>query len=748
MQASSTAEPEEPGEPSDSQERERARQRALDELQILDTPPERGFDELTQLAALYFDTPIALVSLIDRDRQWFKSRQGLDVTQTPRDIAFCNTAIQSGDVLVVNDALDDPRFANNPLVLQAPHVRFYAGAPLISSEGHALGTLCVIDRMPRSFTTGQREILASLSRQVIAQMELRSEHERVRRNKVELQSTKAQLELVLKGTNDGWWDRDVATREIYFSDRALDMVGYEPGDLPEGEDLSPRLFPPEDLQHINQVIREAVRSGQDRFSAELDLQYRNGGRIPVVCRGYITRDEKGWATRISGMMTDLSEFRRTQTAQEESLQRYRQLFDNSMDGVMLGRATDGQLFAINPAACAMLGRTEQELIAGGRKLFLDPNDPRIPPLFAKRQLEGSARGEINFIRADGSPFEIEVSSVLYESATGELLASTVFRDITQRRQAEEEMRIAATAFESHEGIFVCDPQWKILRVNAAFTKITGYTSEEALGKLPQELLGSEKTEEAFYAEMTQGLNTSGGWHGEVWDRRKNGEVYPSWLNVTALRDGTGQVTHYVATMTEITDRKQAEEEIRNLAFYDSLTGLPNRRLLLDRLQHSVELSRRTANGAALLYVDLDGFRKLNEQYGPEVGDRCLQHAARTIKSRVRSSDTVARLGGDEFVVLCENLGSDHARAREIAHMLASSIEQLLDRPCDLDGVTHHGGASVGIQVFIGGAQSAEELLQRADAAMYQRKAERAARVGNASEAPDRDSTALIRPESS
>lgn len=722
MQASRTPKPEELSDALEAHARELARQRALDDLQILDTPPERGFDELTHLAALYFNTPIALVSLIDRDRQWFKSRQGMEATQTPRDIAFCNTAIQSSGVLVVNDALADPRFANNPLVLLAPHVRFYAGAPLISSDGHALGTLCVMDRIPRDFSSDQCEILATLSRQVIAQMELRWEHERVRRSKAELLNTKAQLELVLKGTNDGWWDRDVATGAIYFSERALDMVGYQPGDLPDGEDLSPRLFPPNDLRHINDVIREAVRSGQVRFSAELELQHRYGSRIPVVCRGYITRDDTGWATRISGMMTDLSEFRRTQKAQEESLQRYRQLFDNSMDGVMLGRATDGQLFAINPSACAMLGRTEQELIEGGRKLFLDPNDPRIPPLFAKRQREGSARGEINFIRADGTPFEIEVSSVLYQSAAGEVLASTVFRDITKRRLAEEEMRIAATAFESHEGIFVCDPEWKILRVNAAFTKITGYTSDEALGQMPQNLLGSEKTEEAFYAEMTQGLNTSGGWHGEVWDRRKNGEVYPSWLNVTALRDGLGQVTHYVATMTEITDRKQAEEEIRNLAFYDSLTGLPNRRLLLDRLGQALNTSARHKRRGALLFLDLDNFKVLNDTRGHDMGDRLLKQVAQRLVACVREVDTVARLGGDEFVVMLLDLSEDAYVAATQTELVGEKILETLNQPYLLGESTFISTPSIGITLFGEQKESMDDLLKRADLAMYESKA--------------------------
>jgi len=704
------------------EERERQRQRALDELQILDTPPEAGFDELTRLASLYFGTPIALVSLIDRDRQWFKSRIGLHVTQTPRDIAFCNTAIQSPNVLVVNDALNDPRFAGNPLVLGAPNVRFYAGAPLVSSEGHALGTLCVIDHEPRSFTADQCEILASLSRQVIAQMELRWEHERVRRSKAELQKTKAQLELVLKGTNDGWWDRDVATREIYFSERTLEMLGYVPQDLPSGVDLSPTLFQPADLRHINDVIREAVRSGQERFSAELHMQHCNGNLIPVVCRGYITRDATGWATRISGMMTDLSEFRRTQRAQEESQQRYRQLFENSMDGVILGRASDGKLFAINPAACAMLGRTEQELIAGGRNLFLDPLDQRIARLFATRAREGAARGEINFVRADGTPFEIEVSSVVYRGADGQQMASTVFRDITQRKKAEEEMRIAATAFESHEAIFVCDANWTVLRVNAAFAKMTGYTAEEALGQSPRQLLGSEKTDAAFYIEMAKSLHETGTWHGEVWDRRKNGDVYPAWLIVTVLRDAQGEVSHYVATMTEITDRKKAEEEIRHLAFYDSLTGLPNRRLLIDRLGQALTNSARHKRKGALLFLDLDNFKVLNDTRGHDMGDRLLTQVAQRLVSCVREGDTVARLGGDEFVVMLLDLSEDPYAAATHAEHVGEKILQTLNQPYLLGNITYESSPSIGVTLFGEQKESMDELLKRADLAMYGAKA--------------------------
>lgn len=705
-----------------SDEQERQRQRALDELHILDTPPEAGFDELTRLASLYFDAPMALVSLIDRDRQWFKSRVGVDVLQTARDIAFCNAAIGSHEVMVVDDARADARFADSPLVVGEFGIRFYAGAPLISREGHALGTLCVMDHIPRSFNAEQREILASLSRQVIAQMELRWEHERLQHSQVELKMAKFQLELVLKGTNDGWWDRDLVKGETYFSERTLEMLGHDLRDFPPQRDLSQVLFPEADLQHINQVFRDAVKGGNERFSVELHLLHKDGHHVPVMCRGYITRDETGWATRISGMVTDLSEFKRSQKAQQESQESYRQLFENSMDGVILGRAEDGAIFAINRAACDMLGRSEEEVIRGGRKIFLDMEDPRVTRLFAQRARDGFVRGEMNFLRADGKPFECEVSSVLYKGADGKLLASTLFRNVSARKRAEAELRIAASAFESHEGIFVCDAEWTILRVNRAFTKITGYTEEETLGKSPRQLLGTEHSDSTFYIEMAKSLHETGIWHGEVWDRNKDGSVYPVWLIVTALKGEDGEVTHYVTTMTEISDRKKAEEEIRHLAFYDSLTSLPNRRLLLDRLGQALNTSSRHKRKGALLYLDLDNFKVLNDTRGHDMGDQLLKQVAQRLVSCVREGDTVARLGGDEFVVMLLDLDEDSYAAAAQVEIVGEKIQEALNQPYHLGHLTFLSTPSIGVTLFGEQKESTEELLKRADLAMYEAKA--------------------------
>jgi len=232
--------------------------------------------------------------------------------------------------------------------------------------------------------------------------------------------------------------------------------------------------------------------------------------------------------------------------------------------------------------------------------------------------------------------------------------ATVFEDITERKNAELQLRIAATAFESQEGMLVTDAQSVILRVNRAFSRMTGYSAEDVVGKTPK-LLRSGRHEAGFYAEMWRMIARDGEWKGELWNRRRSGEVYPQWLTITAVRAGTGEITHYVGTLTDISARKAAEEEVRNLAFYDPLTRLPNRRLLMDRLKRVIASSARHGYWSALLFMDLDDFKRLNDSLGHDKGDLLLRRVAVSLQACVRESDTIGRLGGDEFVIIFENI---------------------------------------------------------------------------------------------
>jgi diguanylate cyclase (GGDEF)-like protein/PAS domain S-box-containing protein len=299
-------------------------------------------------------------------------------------------------------------------------------------------------------------------------------------------------------------------------------------------------------------------------------------------------------------------------------------------------------------------------------------------------------------------------------------AVVTHRDITERRQSEANLRIAAIAFESPEGMMVTDARGHILQVNQAFCTITGYSRGEIIGQSPK-VLNSGRHDAAFYTAMWDAIRRHGSWEGEIWNRRKNGEVYPERLNITAVKERDGSVTNYVASLTDITLSKAASDEIKNLAFYDPLTRLPNRRLLLDRLRQVLASTAATGKYSALMFLDLDNFKTLNDTLGHNIGDQLLQQVAKRLHDCLRHGDTVARLGGDEFVVLAEGM-SDHAvGAAAHTETLGNKILASLNLPYQLGAHTVRSTPSIGATLFHNHEQAPDELLMQADIAMYQAK---------------------------
>ena len=282
-------------------------------------------------------------------------------------------------------------------------------------------------------------------------------------------------------------------------------------------------------------------------------------------------------------------------------------------------------------------------------------------------------------------------------------------DLTERKQAEQQLRIAAIAFESQEGMVVTDANNNILRVNQAFTSITGYTEKEVIGQTPT-LLHSGRQGKHFYAAMWESLNNTDAWEGEIWNRRKNGEIYPEHLTITAVKDSNGNVTNYVSTLMDITLRKAAEERIQYLAFYDPLTHLPNRRLLTDRLNQAMVLSERSGADGALLFIDLDHFKLINDTLGHAVGDLLLQQVAERLTNCVRECDTVARLGGDEFVILLEGLSEHPIEAAAQTENIGKKVITSLNQPYQLGSHEYQSTSSIGLALFSDHDQSREDFL--------------------------------------
>jgi diguanylate cyclase (GGDEF)-like protein/PAS domain S-box-containing protein len=290
-------------------------------------------------------------------------------------------------------------------------------------------------------------------------------------------------------------------------------------------------------------------------------------------------------------------------------------------------------------------------------------------------------------------------------------------DVTARKKAETQVRLAAQVFDTAaKGIMILDADKNVVEVNRAFTQATGFEAQEVVGKKPW-FLGGSLQDEAFYQGIWQALRKTGNWRGEIDNRRKNGEVIPALLNVSAVRDEHGEITHYAAIFSDIADLKAAQRQLEYLATYDTLTGLPNRNLFYDRLQHGVEKASRDGKRLALFFVDLDNFKTINDTLGHEMGDRLLAQVADRLSACTRREDTVARLGGDEFAIITEDVAHPGAEAAITArHMIAA-----LSAPFKLDNQEVFVSASIGIALFPDNGRDAAALLRNADTAMYKAK---------------------------
>lgn len=436
------------------------------------------------------------------------------------------------------------------------------------------------------------------------------------------------------------------------------------------------------------------------------------------------------------LMNEIEERKRVAATLRESVARYRAVTQSSNDAIITADSA-GMIIDWNRQAEAIFGYVENEII--GRPLTqLIPHRHRARHLRSmNRVLAGAATRamrtafETEGLHRNQSVFPVELSWAQWEVGECCYVSSTI-RDISEKKRTEQHLRVAATTFEAQDGVLITDANRVILRVNRAFIDITGYAAEEAVGKTPH-MLSSGRHDASFYAVMWESLARTGSWQGEIWNLRKNGEAYPEWLTITAVKGADHKVSNYVGTFADITQRKAAEDEIAQLAFYDQLTGLPNRRLLLDRLRHALAACTRSGRCGALMFFDLDNFKTLNDTLGHDVGDQLLVEVASRLKSCVRDSDTVARLGGDEFVVILNNLEdiNDSEMAAMQAEAIAVKIQAQLSQPFLLDLTVsadtqnkrnHHCTSSIGITLFHGQHDAADELMKRADTAMYQAKA--------------------------
>lgn len=532
-------------------------------------------------------------------------------------------------------------------------------------------------------------------------------------------ASERELQGILDNMQDTYYRTDVAGRIVRLSASGSTLLGY-PLTEAIAKPLADFYFDPRDREAF---LKTLAANGGSVSGYESRLRHRDGREIWVLTNAHYLRDADGRVVGIEGTTRDNTEHRRMVEALRYSEARLNGLIEALPDAVFL-KDGEGRWQVVNSAGLRLF-----HLIGADWRGKSSPEIADMRPDLTKEMVECRLSDEAAWqagrvTRSEEAILDPSVGERLWEFVKlpmfnpdgGRRSLVVVARDLTEQRRVEENLRLAAQVFEnSGEAIVIMDARSRVVSVNSAFADITGYLADEVLGKTPS-VLASDLHDDAFYQRLWTSLRESGYWHGELWSRRRNGEAYPAWLGISTLRGPQGGVSHYVAIFSDISERKAAEARIEFLAHHDPLTDLPNRLLLRDRLERAIAQGERAGSRVALLFIDLDRFKTVNDSLGHPVGDRLLREAAMRLRKCVREMDTVSRQGGDEFLIVLTELrdGDDVTR-------VAESILAAMSEPFSLDGHDVAISCSVGVAVYPEDGQGFDELLKKSDIAMYHAK---------------------------
>ena len=615
----------------------------LHALDLLDTPAEPAFDLITRLVALTLQVPIALVSLVDKDRQWFKSRVGVDMDETSREFSFCAHAILQPTPFIVEDACSDARFRDNPLVTGAPHIRFYAGVPVVTSAGRAIGTLCAIDSRPRTLTQSQIDTLVSLASLVSKEIQQREAallaRKQIDHAKNAIAQSEARFRSVFERASVGITMMAPDGRLIDVNDAFCATVGYRHDEL---VGLASRdITYPDDIDADWRLMQRMMAGEIERYEIEKRYLRKNG--------------EAAW---------------------------------------------------VNLSVTKML-------TAGGA---LDYFVAIVKDIHARKQAEASLaalRHELAH-RVEQRTAELHIAN--------EMLSYSVTQQVRfQQALVKRETELSAVIENANDAYVCIDAAGVISAWNQQAQEVFGWSALEAIGCRLDQLIIPTHLRAAHRAGMQRylacGSSTLLNQRIELPAIRRDGSEVPMEVRIQALDIGGTKI--FSAFLHDISKRKQVEQARECEARHDLLTGLPNRRALFEMLPQALARSDRNDNALVLFFLDLDGFKEVNDSWGHEAGDQVLQEVARRLSEGRRKIDSVARLAGDEFTVVLEGLAIEgRASAVEIAETLLAS----LCRPFQIGAGAVQISASIGIAFHLPGADvSADELLKIADSAMYEAK---------------------------
>jgi diguanylate cyclase (GGDEF)-like protein/PAS domain S-box-containing protein len=725
-----------------------ARVAALLSYSILDTQPDPAYDAFATMAAAICETPIALVSLVDAARNWHKASVGFPgASEIPRELSMCTHAVASGEMLEVKDTLLDARFCENPIVLGEPNIRFYAGAPLIDRDGHALGAICAIDRRPRELSAAQRESLTSLAKVVVKFIESR---------RGVAPRTLDQVSL-LSGALESAPDPIVLLRIaepgelgiIVFANRAfIELFGFGLGEL-LGNTFALLHGPNADLSRISR-LKAAARSGEAGYEV-IVLTTASGEDLTVEIRGrHIAAEYRIVSLR------DLTRLHRAQAALSAANQRLTSLLNNNNDAV-LTIDRQGKCLDTNVATEKLFGYSHDELHGSG---FLDVMGKTIFPggeAFPAKLLDGdSLEYARTFVHRDGHPLAVECKVVPMIVAGMIEGAYVIAKDVTERRRLTDLVTEQAKRTHALYLISAARASAEAEQIDAAlrlaaesFSMESGYVGEicngavvitNRVGELPFEIGYTFELERSFVGTAVsqqdviavediadRSVNPTvaakySGWHGYIASPLVVAGTVTGVIGILARRtvafsEFDKQFMRLVAALVSTLQERQSQQQrLDRMAFYDQLTELPNRAKFMATLGDALEDARTGKHIFAIHSIDLDGFKAVNDTAGHAVGDLALQEVGRRLRELVRPCDLPARLGGDEFVLLQREISR-----RSDTTALGGRIVAKLSEPYVLDGVTYGLGASVGVALFPEDGRDAKTLLRNADLALYAAK---------------------------
>ncbi|MCG8017542.1 MAG: PAS domain S-box protein [Candidatus Thiodiazotropha sp. 'RUGA'] len=533
---------------------------------------------------------------------------------------------------------------------------------------------------------------------------------------LKLQRSEERLRTVLNTIPDLVWLKDPDGVYLSCNQKYLEFLALSEEEILGKTDYD--LYPSEIADSYRKYDKAAIDHGEPRMNEE-DGVYADGRVVKLeTTKIPVYSSLKGKLIGVLGIGRDVTLQKQQEMALRESEARYRGLVEDA-PGLICHFRAKGEIVFVNDAYCHYFNKTADELI--GRsfyKLVPESDREQIRNGLAGLTLEAPVQShEHRVIASDGSiRWQRWTNRAIFDESGVATDFHSVGEDVTDHREVEDQLRIAATVYaNTAEGVTVTDLDGTILDVNASFCRITGYKREEVLGKNPR-LLKSGRHDLSFYQAMFHALEKRGVWRGELWNRRKNGDLYPELMTINQVKTAEGEVSGYVGVFSDISPLKETEERLDYLAHHDPLTSLPNRLLFSDRLTQAMHLAHRKKYRLAVLFIDLDQFKQLNDSFGHPFGDRILKAVGERLQQLFREDDTVARMGGDEFTVILTDIKQD-----ENAALVAGKILQQFKTPFEIDDQTVYIGASIGISIYPEHGATGDELVRNADTAMYRAK---------------------------